>query len=279
MLSHFEILRKYNIHPKKSLGQNFLMNDNILDKITWSINVSWKDVIEVWPWYWALTSKLLSKNPNSLTLVELDSSMKTILEDRLWSSWDITCNDVPVEIFNIDILKFTPNIEKYIVIANIPYYITSPILSHFFYDIHNKPSDMIILMQKDVADKIRLSAWNSRSVLSLQSEFACESISHICDVWPGNFIPPPKVDSSVLHFKLRQWFTEEDAFVFRKMIKAWFSERRKKLISNLANHAWIQKDDIIKAFSEMNLSENIRAEELNLEKWNELIVILKKKKA
>jgi 16S rRNA (adenine1518-N6/adenine1519-N6)-dimethyltransferase len=100
-----------------------------------------------------LTEKILQNNPEKLELIELDNDMIDILEDRI-NLGDLKVENTDFNINNIDILKYNPNFQDYIVIANIPYYITSPILKHFLYDVENKPKKMLILMQKDVGDKI-----------------------------------------------------------------------------------------------------------------------------
>lgn len=269
-MSHKQILDKYNIVAKKSLWQNFLVNDEILQKIVDFIDLSWKNIVEVWPWYWALTEKILSRNPCKLELVELDKKMIEILEDRK-NNWDFGLDiEWKLNINNIDILKFFPNFSDYIVVANIPYYITSPILTHFFYWVTNRPQAMIILMQRDVADKIRKVNWNKNSVLSLGVDLACDEVVEICRVWANNFIPAPKVESAVLYFKLKDSFDTNSWENLLKIIKVWFSEKRKKLISNLYKNWWLDKSKLEKAFNELSLSENTRAEELNLNNWIEL---------
>ena len=268
---HQEIIKKYNILPKKSLGQNFLVNDNILDEIVNFIPLKDKNIIEVGPWYWALTKKILDKNPKSLELVELDKKMIEILELRKKNSELIIPNWTDFKINNADILKFQPSFQTYLVVANIPYYITSPILTHFFYNTEFVPTEMIILMQRDVWDKILKKAWNKNSVLSLGVDFACEEIREIIKVGASNFIPPPKVESSVLYFKLRPEIDKVEAQKFLKLIKSWFAEKRKKLISNLSKIWWYKKELLEEIFSKMNLSENTRAEELDLEMWKEMM--------
>lgn len=272
-MSHIEILKKYWIVANKRLWQNFLINDDILSKIANHINITWKDVIEVWPWYWALTEKLLYNNPKELLLVELDDKMVNILEKRIINQ-ELKTNSI-FNILNKDILEFHPDFKDYFVIANIPYYITSPILTHFFFEVKNKPSDMIILMQKDVWDKILLKNWNKRSVLSLYCEYACSEIKEIMKVWPNNFIPAPKVESSVLHFKLKESINIEESTLFLRIIKAWFSERRKKLISNLQKNWLYAKNSLKDSFILLWLDENIRAEELNVSNWLKLVDLLK----
>ena len=132
--------------PKKALGQNFLVNEGIIKKIVECTPIEGKVCMEIWPGQWAITSKILEKYPQSLTLIELDGDMIDVLEDRnLWADIDIK---------NMDVLEYQPDFQKYSVIANIPYYITSPILRHFLYEVKNRPQEMLILMQQDVWDKI-----------------------------------------------------------------------------------------------------------------------------
>lgn len=264
-----EILKKYNILPKKSFWQNFLINDDILEKIASFLDLKGKNIVEVWPWYWALTEKLFSKEILNLDLVELDKKMIEILGLRV-QSWEFkTCENIKLNIKNLDVLKYNPEFEKYLVIANIPYYITSPILFHFLYEVTNKPTEMIILMQKDVADKIRKINGNKTSVLSLYIDYKCSLIKEITKVWPNNFIPPPKVESSVLYFKLKEDNNSLNDKAFLDLIKLWFSERRKKLISNLSKR--YDKEKITNIFQNLWFDQNIRAEELSVEDWVKMV--------
>ncbi|MFC1797964.1 rRNA adenine N-6-methyltransferase family protein [Patescibacteria group bacterium] len=117
-----------------------------------------------------------------------------------------------------DILKYKPEEEQYSVIANIPYYITSPILRHFLYNVENKPEEMVILMQKEVAEKIMLNFKNKSSVLSLFVEKKSD-VSYEQDVPKDFFAPAPKIDSAVLLFKYNNKFEDIDDEKFFKMIK------------------------------------------------------------
>ncbi len=266
-----EILKKYNICPKKSLGQNFLINIDILSKIATYINLIWQNVIEIWPWYGALTEKLLIQNPKFLELIELDKKMTEILELRA-KNWELNINkNIKFNIKNIDVLKYQPEIKDYFLIANIPYYITSPILFHFLYEVKNNPKSMIILMQKDVADKIRKVNWNKNSVLSLYIDFMCDEIKEVVSVWGVNFIPQPKVESTVLYFNTKNNVNKEIIPKFLQIIKIGFAKKRKKLISNLAEWLKLKKDEILDIYKKLNLNENMRAEELGLNKWLEII--------
>ncbi len=268
-----EILQRYSIRAKKSLWQNFLVNENILQEIADAETILWENIIEVWPGYGALTEKLLEKNPKSLTLVELDSDMIQILEERI-SFWELDTADIKFNIIHQDVLEYAPDFESYKVIANIPYYITSPILRHFLYDLEYTPKSMLILMQKDVGDKIlRKNKWKS-SVLSLFIEKKC-NVSEMILVPKESFIPAPKIESSVLLFNLHEDFIQIDDESFLKIIKIWFSEPRKKLIKNLIKWGF-EKEKIWEYYKENNFSENIRAEELDIRQWCDLVKILSK---
>lgn len=263
------LLKKYNINPNKSLGQNFLINEDILNNISRIIEIRDNTIIEVWPWYWALTEKLIQQKPQNLILVELDKKMIWILNDRI-NNWELANNYTKIIIDNVDILKYSPNFSNYSVIANIPYYITSPILTHFFYN-EFPPQEMVILMQKDVWDKIRKVNWNKNSVLSLMCEMACDEIKEVIKVWPNNFIPAPKIDSSVIYFKLKKSINLVETDMLLKIIKTWFSEKRKKLFSNLTKKWAFESSKLTEIFEKYSINQNARAEELSLDDWRNLI--------
>lgn len=269
-----DILKKYKIKAKKALWQNFLVNEEIVEEIADTIDVWWKNIIEVWPGYWALTEKLINRKPKSLNLIELDNEMVEILNDRL-SNWDFDISWIDFDISNIDVLKFKPTQTNYSVIANIPYYITSPILRYFLYDVEIKPRNMVILMQKDVWDKI--IAWQviwkkwkvKNSVLSL---FISKKayVDEIIIVSKENFIPVPKVESSVLLFEIHDKYKSIDDNKFLEIIKKWFREPRKMLIKNFVN-SWYEKTYIMQLFSELWINEYVRWEDLNIAIWCSLI--------
>lgn len=262
-----EILKKYHIKAKKSLWQNFLVNQQIVDWISNIIEVKDKNIIEVWPWYWALTEKLIGKKPKSLNLVELDRDMIDILNKRI-DFWDFDLEWIDFKINNLDVLKYIPENKDYSVIANIPYYITSPILRHFLYDVDYKPESMVILMQKDVWDKI-LWKWKEKtSVLSLFVSKKC-FVSDEIFVWRQNFIPAPKVESSVLLFKSHELYKDIDDSKFLEFIKKAFREPRKKLSKNLSNSGY-DKDLIIQVFSKYSIEDNTRWEDLDISIWCQL---------
>lgn len=163
-MNHLEILRHYGIRAQKSLGQNFLVNDDILETIADSIDITGQDILEIGPGYGALTEKILARKPKSLTLIELDKKMVYILESRIKEGDLVIPKETNFTIIEGDVLKYIPgetmspfsetSVSPYSVVANIPYYITSPILFRFLHELENKPEEMVILMQKEVGDKI-----------------------------------------------------------------------------------------------------------------------------
>lgn len=271
-----EIIKKYKIKAKKSLWQNFLINDEILKKISEVLEIENKNIIEVGPWYWALTERILEKRPKNLTLVELDREMIEILDKRK-ENGDFQNID-KLFIKNIDVLKFFPDFEEYFVIANIPYYITSPILRHFLFDIENKPEKMLILMQKDVWDKIILwQDYTKKQKSSVLSLFVAKKAiaKEVIFVWKQNFSPSPKIESSVLLFERIDDFDYLEDEIFLEFIKKAFVEPRKKLVNNLQK-AWYEKSKILDIFSLKNIDENIRWEDLNIRQWCDLITVFNK---
>ena len=201
--------------------------------------------------------------------------MVEILQMRM-ANGELTAGETNFQIVKQDVLSFEPLSEEYSVIANIPYYITSPILFHFLYEVQYRPEEMIILLQKDVGDKIRKTAGNKASVLSLFIELACEKVEEVCVVAASNFIPAPKVESAVLRFRLRSDFDVESSKKILRLIKIGFSERRKKLISNLSKGLMIDKGSIATCFHELGLSENVRSEELTIDQWKRVTDFLDK---
>jgi len=266
------IIKKYKILAKKSLGQNFLVNEDITTEISGLIKVLGKNIIEVGPWYGALTEKLLGQKPDSLHLVELDRDMIEILEHRIIQQ-DLLTTDIDFRIHNTDVLEFIPKFQSYSVIANIPYYITSPILRRFLYELEYKPEHMIILMQKDVWDKILWKGKQKSSVLSLMIEKKCD-VSEELFVGKENFIPAPKIESSVLKLTVHEKYGEIDDDKFLEIIKIGFSAPRKKLMKNFIT--WGFGKEVIWGYFEKNdFDENLRGEDLGVEEWCSLVDYLR----
>ena len=269
-----QFLREYyQISAKKKLGQNFLTDENKLQIIAQAYPLAGQNVIEVWPGYGALTEYILHEHPTSLDLVELDRDMIAILEDRLdpASTYPLVAEWSTVQILHKDVLKLEQIPEKSIIVANIPYYITSPILTHFLMHLHSHVDAMVIMMQREVAEKILAKKWK-HSYLSISCHLFCREISLVTNVPARSFVPAPKVDSSVLLFTTAG-LNDEELIYKQKILQLashGFREPRKKLVSNLAKYGSYDKWDIISLFEKLDLSENLRAEDLSTENWNNL---------
>jgi len=257
---------------KKQFWQNFLQNDEILNKISSFVCIENQNIIEIGPWLGALTKKIINKKPDNFLTLELDTEIIPVLQKNIKQDLESN-NSVNFEIKNINVLKYSPEFKKYNILANIPYYITSPILTHFLYTVENKPSQMVILMQKDVWDKILKSNKNKHSVISLMIEKKA-TVSEKLFVGPENFRPAPKVDSSVLLFELEDKFPELNDEIFLSFIKKAFLAPRKKLIKNLTS-SWIEKQKILDIFNKLNIEENTRWEDLELIDFVNIIKSLK----
>lgn len=273
-----DLIKTYNINPKKSLWQNYLIDENILDEIVSSTNIKWENILEIWPWFWALTERIISNLPKSLNLVEIDTKMIDIIQDRI-NKKDLIVDKINFEIHNEDILKFETKFKNnsYIVIANIPYYITSAILYKFLYTIKNKAKKMLIMMQKDVADKIMI--WQNNNQWKIKTSFLSlyiwkkTHVKSICFVSKNCFYPAPKVDSEVLLFDTHNNYNDVKDEDFLDFLKIWFSKPRKKLINNLEKK--YSKGLILEIFDSLNIKEKTRWEELDLDSWINLFKKLK----
>src|SRR5210317_2381034 len=184
------------IRAKKSLGQNFLIDKNIIDKITSIVSIEGNEVLEVGPGTGNLTKEILKKNPSKMYLVEKDTFLAESLQEII---------DERVTIFNEDILKFDENLlskNKIIVFGNLPYNISTEILSTWISKLKNDYwfSDLVLMFQKEVADRI-IAQFNTSAYgrLSILANWRLK-INKICDIGPECFSPRPKVNSSLLHF-------------------------------------------------------------------------------
>lgn len=249
--------------PKKSLGQHWLQDEATLKSIVDSADLDQNDtVLEVGPGTGSLTKHLLPK-VKKVIAVEKDENLADSLKGRTLKG--------QLEVFTGDILKFdlTKLPADYKVVANIPYYLTSNLL-RLLCESNNPPSSMTLLVQKEVAERI-CAKQGQMSILavSVQLYYRC-SLEQV--VPAGLFNPPPKVDSQVVMLKRRpqSLFPDLDTAKFFRIVKAGFSERRKKLRSSLAGSLNISKsaaDDLLKR---VGINPNLRPQDLSLEDWYKL---------
>lgn len=259
-------LNKYNISPKKYLGQNFLIDDNITKNIVNSSNIN-KDinVIEIGPGLGALTS-YLSEASNKVLCYEVDNDMINILNDKFKDSNVIIKNKDFLEAdINKDIKEYFDNKDIYIV-ANLPYYITTPILLKVLEETNNI-KQITIMIQKEVANRlcgnVSTKEYNALSVLI--QYYTNPKI--LFNVNSSSFYPRPDVDSSVVLIKYYENlpYVADDEEFFKNFNRNIFKMRRKTLMNNLKNSYNISKEKLNEFFIDNDLNLNIRSEELKVQ--------------
>lgn len=270
------IMRKYGIRANKSLGQNFLINETVIEKIVDSSNISNQDlVIEIGPGLGTLTKYLLER-AGKVICIELDKKMISILEDRF-----ISCDNL--EIINEDVLKVDLNkiiseekvkgqIKSVKVVANLPYYITTPIIMKLLEEKIDIQS-ITVMIQKEVADRLTAKpGQKDTGAITYTVYYYCET-EEIMEVPNSSFIPEPEVTSEVICLKVRNKPIVDvaDEKLFFNIIKCAFMQRRKTLLNSLTNNnIFKSKTEGEKILTELNLDLNIRAENLSIEDFERI---------
>lgn len=248
---------------KKKFGQNFLTNQtDILDKIIKVTNIkSDEHIIEIGPGEGALTTYLL-EIAKMVTCIEIDRDLEPILRKKF--KLDKKFHLVMQDILDVDLKKIT---SKARVVANIPYYITSPIINKII-DNREIISEMFIMVQKEVAERICAKFGKERGILTLAVEYYAEA-NYLFTIPKTYFTPVPNVDSafiSIKFYKNGKYENLIDETKFFKYVKALFSNKRKNLINNLTTLGY-SKDIIRKKLLELNILETQRAENLTIEQF------------
>ncbi len=263
----------YDIQPQKSKGQNFLIDEEVYDKIISYADLKPEDtVLEVGPGLGFLTFKLAQKVKKVLA-VELDSKIVEVLQILIQSH-----KTKNIKIFNKDILTAKGDnffkISPYKIVSNLPYNITSIFLRKFL-SLSHKPGLIVLMLQKEVVSRI-IARPPKMSLLSLSVQFYAE-VELMLDVSRDNFYPSPEVDSAIIKItpnkKLLDSYQEEKKFF--KLLKVAFSAKRKMLKNNLAIGLKIDEEVIEKAFKELDLDLKVRAEQISLEKWLKIYNLFK----
>src|SRR3989344_3273191 len=254
---------------KKHLGQHFLRSEKALRTIIETGDIKAGEmVLEIGPGEGALTEKLLETGAKVIA-VEKDEVLFELLKQKFEKEISSRqLNLINDDILDFDIVKF---IENYKLIANIPYNITGAIFKKFL-ETDRQPEKMVLLVQKEVAQRI-IARDGKESVLSISIK-AYGNPTIIDKVLAGSFAPAPQVDSAILLIDAvsKDFFKEMSEKHFFQMLKAGFSSKRKKLSSNLSNI--LDKNRVDEAFQKIKLDENTRAEDLGIEKWQELAISL-----
>tara|TARA_Y100001958_G_C21062450_1_gene424809 strand:- start:58 stop:846 length:789 start_codon:yes stop_codon:yes gene_type:complete len=252
------------IKAKKSLGQNFLIDQNIIKKISKIISIKDKIILEIGPGTGNLTSEILINKPKKVYVVEKDENLVLHLKKKFGSNLDI---------INKDVLKFDEQLltsEKLNVFGNLPYNISTEILCKWILNLTSNDcwfENLILMFQKEVAERI-ISKFNSKNYgrLSIISNWKLD-IKKIYDIKPSCFYPKPKVQSSVLIFSPKSnYFQIKDPKNLEKLTRTFFNHRR-KMIKKPFNQIFNGNLDIAKKY---NLDLNLRPQNLNFETYYKL---------
>ena len=273
------VLKKYNFNFQKKYGQNFLIDTGVLERIIEESGITKEDcVLEIGPGIGTMT-QYLAENAGKVIAVEIDKALIPILKDTL-SEYD------NVTVINDDILKVDINRicmeenggKPIKVVANLPYYITTPIIMGLF-ESHVPLESITIMVQKEVADRMQCGPGKKDyGALSLAVQYYAKP-EIVANVPPNCFMPRPNVGSAVI--KLSRYSespvqVNDEKYMFR-IIRASFNQRRKTLINGLQGGGLgISKEDIQRAIEKMELSPTIRGEALTLEQFAQLSNLLQK---
>ena len=267
------LLASHDLHAQKRLGQNFLIDGNILKKIAAAAELTPTDtVIEVGPGLGILT-ETLAEQAGKVIAIELDNNLAEILKTNFPDSDKVT-------VINGDILKINPadilgKQTEYKVVANLPYYITSAVIRHFL-EAPVKPNTMVLMVQKEVAQQITAKPWEM-SLLSVSVQLYGKP-TMVSKVAAGCFYPAPNVDSAILKIAVyaEPKIEPEDITGFFDVVRAGFSANRKQLPNSLANGLKLAKTDIIPLLEQAGIAPKRRAETLTIEEWEKLYRVSKK---
>ena len=269
------LLASHDLHAKKGLGQNFLIDGNILKKIAAAAELTPSDtVIEVGPGLGVLTETLAAQ-AGKVIAIELDNNLAEILKTHFSVSNKVT-------VINEDILKINPadilgEQTEYKVVANLPYYITSAVIRHFL-EAPVKPDTMVLMVQKEVAKQITAQP-GEMSLLSVSVQLYGKP-TLMGTVGAGCFYPAPKVDSAILKIDVypKPIVTTEDITGFFDIVRAGFSANRKQLPNSLSNGLKVPKTDVIPLLEQAGIDPKRRAETLTIDEWGGLYKVFKGKK-
>lgn len=275
------IMKKYGITANKKLGQNFLIDDNAVDEIIEASKISKEDlVIEIGPGLGTLTKPLLEK-AGKVICVELDCRMLKILEDRfkLYNNFELINNDV----LKVDLKKLisenkNETIKNTKVVANLPYYITTPIIMKLLEERLDIES-ITVMVQKEVADRLVAKPGEENTgAITYAINYYTKPL-RVYEVDKSSFIPAPEVNSTVIKLEVLKTPSvqvENEELMF-KVIKAAFMQKRKTLLNGLSNsNLFGNKEKIEKMLIELDIDPKIRGEKLTLEEYARIAKYLNK---
>ena len=260
-------LKKYQIHPSKSLGQNFLIDRGVLDRLIEEAKLTNLDpVLEVGPGLGVLT-KELAQRAKKVVAVELSGKLAKACQKECQNFTNIKI--INQDILQLDLAKLSLG-QNYKVVSSLPYQITSPFLRKLI-DADQGPKLIVLLVQKELAERIAAQPGDSnRGFLSVLIQLFYQS-EIARGVAGESFYPVPRVESAILKLiPVQENYPVKDLSEFSKFLQAGFGHKRKKLTNSLSLNLSLNKEKIIEAVESCGLEDNIRAESLTIENWIEL---------
>jgi 16S rRNA (adenine1518-N6/adenine1519-N6)-dimethyltransferase len=253
---------------KKSLGQNFLTNYDVIDHIVDVADIEDRVVLEIGPGEGVLT-EALTRIAKKVVAVELDDRLVPVLEKK-FSSFD-NIDIIHGDILHMNVMELVEKYakdESYKVVANIPYYITAPII-RLFLELPAQPQEIILMVQKEVAQRL-VAKPGGMSLLAVSAQYYAD-VEYLFSVPKEDFDPVPNVDSAIIKLKVKkqELKVEEDRDFFR-IVKIGFSAKRKTLVNNLANGLQKEKGEIEDILLRQGFKGNVRAQELSVDNWKNL---------
>lgn len=275
------IMKKNNIKANKRYGQNFLIDDYVLENIVKSAGITKDDlVIEIGPGLGNLTQYLLEA-ASYLLLIEIDNNMINILNERFKNNKNYMLLNEDILKVNIDNIiqeienKLNKKFSKIKVVANLPYYITTPIIFKLLQD-ENRINEITVMVQKEVAERIVAKhKTKDYGILTLMVNYLGDSDIKL--IVPNNcFIPEPNVTSAVIKITKNKKYSVKNEELLFKLIHSSFAQRRKKMINSLESTKFLDmnKVELEELFNKCNISANVRAEELEITDYIKIINII-----
>ncbi|MBR6252543.1 MAG: 16S rRNA (adenine(1518)-N(6)/adenine(1519)-N(6))-dimethyltransferase RsmA [Clostridia bacterium] len=258
------LLNQYGLKAKKKFGQNFLINQDIIDSIIEKSEITQNDVVlEIGPGLGTLTKELL-KHSKRVIAVELDEDMCNILKNRFDNgNLEVICDDI----LKIDLNEFTNKYGSIKVVANLPYYITTPIIMKLL-ESEYKIDSITVMVQKEVGDRIcSTSKDRENSSITIGINYYAKP-KIIIDVPKENFFPSPEVDSCVIKLDVLEKppVNVKDKDKFFNIVKMAFSQRRKTILNSLSSSNY-SKEQVANVLEKLNLDSKLRAEDLSIEDY------------
>ncbi len=258
-----ELCQRYGFSPSKAYGQNYLISEKPITAMIAAANIQKEDVvIEIGPGFGMLTHAL-APVAKKVICFEIEKQLQPYWDEHAPTNVDIIWGNALHHLASI-----TKELQRYKVVANVPYQITSQLL-RVLLELDNPPEDIVVMVQKEVAERM-CDAPGSMSMLAVSVQYY-GAVSVVMNVTKGNFWPMPKVHSAVVHIKIKKSdYTKEQEAAFFRLVKVGFSNKRKQLRHNIMHAYPIDDTTLRKILHDISGSDMVRAQELSIDQWKQL---------